>query len=127
MVEAGGNGRGGTLMIGGDLEVNRLGFGAMRLCGPGIWGEPEDPRGAEAVLRHAVELGINFIDTSDAYGPEVNERQISTALNPYDENLVVATKGASRARAGTSGYRTAVPVTCARRARAACAGSASTA
>ncbi len=93
MVEAGGNGRGGTLMIGGDLDVNRLGFGAMRLCGPGIWGEPEDPRGAEAVLRHAVELGINFIDTSDAYGPEVNERQISTALNPYDENLVVATKG----------------------------------
>ena len=80
-------------MIGGDLEVNRLGFGAMRLCGPGIWGEPDDPRGAEAVLRRAVELGINFIDTSDAYGPEVNERQISTALNPYDENLVVATKG----------------------------------
>lgn len=82
----------GTIEL-GDLTVNRFGFGAMRLCGPGIWGEPEDPRGAEAVLRRAVELGINLIDTADAYGPEVNERQISSALYPYPDDLVIATKG----------------------------------
>jgi pyridoxine 4-dehydrogenase len=77
----------------GDLTVKRLGFGAMRLCGPGIWGEPADPRAAEAVLRRVVELGINFIDTADAYGPAVNERQISSALYPYPDDLVIATKG----------------------------------
>jgi len=77
----------------GDLTVRRLGFGAMRLCGPGIWGEPEDPAAAEAVLRRVVELGINLIDTADAYGPEVNERQIYSALYPYPEDLVIATKG----------------------------------
>jgi pyridoxine 4-dehydrogenase len=82
----------GTLQL-GDLTVRRLGFGAMRLCGPGIWGEPEDPRAAEAVLRRVVELGINLIDTADAYGPEVNERQISSALYPYPDDLVIATKG----------------------------------
>ena len=82
----------GTLQL-GDLAVKRLGFGAMRLCGPGIWGEPEDPEAAEAVLRRVVELGINLIDTADAYGPEVNERQISSALYPYPEDLVIATKG----------------------------------
>ncbi|HET7270204.1 MAG TPA: aldo/keto reductase [Rubrobacter sp.] len=90
-----GNGinRAGTLELGGDLPVRRLGFGAMRLCGPGIWGEPEDPGSAEAVLRRVAELGINFIDTADAYGPEVNERQISSALHPYPDDLVIATKG----------------------------------
>jgi aryl-alcohol dehydrogenase-like predicted oxidoreductase len=82
----------GTLKL-GDLTVRRLGFGAMRLCGPGVWGEPEDPRAAEAVLRRVVELGINLIDTADIYGPEVNERQISSALYPYPDDLVIATKG----------------------------------
>ena len=91
MTEYASNGA-GTLQL-GDLTVGRLGFGAMRLCGPGIWGEPEDPGAAEAVLRRVVELGINFIDTADAYGPEVNERQISSALYPYPDDLVIATKG----------------------------------
>jgi len=92
MTENGSNGA-GTLELGGDLAVKRLGFGAMRLCGPGIWGEPEDPGAAEAVLRRVVEVGINLIDTADAYGPEVNERQISSALHPYPDDLVIATKG----------------------------------
>ncbi|HJQ28250.1 MAG TPA: aldo/keto reductase [Rubrobacter sp.] len=83
----------GTLQLGGELPVKRLGFGAMRLCGPGVWGEPEDPAAAEAVLRRVVEVGINLIDTADAYGPEVNERQISSALYPYPDDLVIATKG----------------------------------
>jgi pyridoxine 4-dehydrogenase len=82
----------GTLQL-GDLTVRRLGFGAMRLCGPGIWGEPKDPGAAEAVLRRVVEVGINLIDTADAYGPEINERQISSALYPYPDDLVIATKG----------------------------------
>jgi pyridoxine 4-dehydrogenase len=77
----------------GDLEVGRLGFGAMRLCGPGVWGEPADPDNALRVLRRVVELGIALIDTSDAYGPEVNELQIAEALHPYPEGLVIATKG----------------------------------
>src|SRR5918998_4360817 len=83
----------GTFDVGGDLAVNRLGFGAMRLTGAGILGEPEDPEAARGVLRRALELGINLIDTSDAYGPEVNERQIAEALYPYPEDLVIATKG----------------------------------
>lgn len=83
----------GTFELGGDLPVKRLGFGAMRLCGPGIWGEPEDPGAAEAVLRRVVEVGINLIDTADAYGPEVNELQISSALHPYPDDMVIATKG----------------------------------
>jgi pyridoxine 4-dehydrogenase len=91
MAHNSGNGA-GTLQL-GDLTVKRLGFGAMRLCGPGIWGEPEDPREAEAVLRRVVEVGINLIDTADAYGPKVNERQISSALYPYPDDLVIATKG----------------------------------
>ena len=103
MTENGGTGA-GTLEL-GDLKVNRLGFGAMRLCGPGVWGEPDDPRAAEAVLRRAVELGINMIDTADAYGPEVNERQISSALHPYPENLVIATKG-GYTRQGPGRWRT---------------------
>jgi pyridoxine 4-dehydrogenase len=91
MTENGSNGA-GTLQL-GDLTVGRFGFGAMRLCGPGIWGEPEDSGSAEAVLRRVVEMGINLIDTADAYGPEVNERQISSALYPYPDDLVIATKG----------------------------------
>jgi len=82
-----------TFVLGGDLEVRRLGFGAMRLCGPRIMGWPEDRENALAVLRRAVELGVNLIDTSDAYGPEVNELQIAEALHPYPEGLVIATKG----------------------------------
>jgi pyridoxine 4-dehydrogenase len=104
MTENGSTGA-GTLELGGDLRVNRLGFGAMRLCGPGVWGEPEDPLAAEAVLRRAVELGIDLIDTADAYGPEVNERQISSALYPYPENLVIATKG-GYTRQGPGRWRT---------------------
>jgi pyridoxine 4-dehydrogenase len=91
MIENGSNGA-GTLEL-GDIPVKRFGFGAMRLCGPGIWGEPEDPRAAEAVLRRVVEMGINLIDTADAYGPEINETQISSALYPYPDDLVIATKG----------------------------------
>jgi aryl-alcohol dehydrogenase-like predicted oxidoreductase len=83
----------GTFALGGDLVVNRLGFGAMRLTGEGIWGEPENPEEARRVLRRAVELGVNLIDTADSYGPEVSERLIGAALHPYPEDLVVATKG----------------------------------
>jgi pyridoxine 4-dehydrogenase len=83
----------GTLTVGGDLVVNRLGFGAMRITGPGIWGEPENPKEARDVLRRAVELGVNFIDTADAYGPEVSERLIAEVLRPYPKGLIIATKG----------------------------------
>jgi pyridoxine 4-dehydrogenase len=83
----------GTFTLGGDLRVNRLGYGAMRLTGPGIWGEPKDPQGARRVLHRALELGVNFIDTADSYGPEVNERLIAEALHPYPRGLVIATKG----------------------------------
>jgi pyridoxine 4-dehydrogenase len=82
----------GTVRI-GDLTVNRMGFGAMRLTGPGVIGPPDDAEGALGILRRAVELGVNFIDTADSYGPEVNERQIAEALHPYPEGLVIATKG----------------------------------
>jgi pyridoxine 4-dehydrogenase len=85
-----------TFLLGGDLEVNRLGFGAMRLCGPRILGWPRDRENALAVLRRAVELGVNLIDTSNAYGPEINEHQIAEALHPYPEGLVIATKGGLR-------------------------------
>jgi pyridoxine 4-dehydrogenase len=83
----------GTIDVGGDLTVNRLGFGAMRLTGRGIWGEPRDRDNARAVLRRAVELGVNFIDTADSYGPEVSETLIAEALHPYPDDLVIATKG----------------------------------
>ncbi len=83
----------GTITIGGDLTVNRLGFGAMRITGPGIWGDPQDPAAARRLLRHAVELGMDFIDTADSYGPGVSERLIAEALHPYPEGLVIATKG----------------------------------
>ena len=83
----------GTIDIGGDLPVNRFGFGAMRITGDGIWGEPADREECKRTLRRAVELGINFIDTADSYGPEVSERLIAEALHPYPEDLVIATKG----------------------------------
>jgi pyridoxine 4-dehydrogenase len=82
-----------TFTLGGDLTIHRLGFGAMRITGDGIWGEPKDPENARRVLRRAVELGVNFIDTADAYGPEVSERLIGEALAPYKNGVVVATKG----------------------------------
>lgn len=77
----------------GDLTVNRLGFGAMRVCGPDIWGEPKDRGGAKRLLVHAFELGHNFFDTADSYGPEVSERLIAEALYPYPKGLVIGTKG----------------------------------
>ena len=83
----------GTFQLGGDLEVNRLGFGAMRLTGDGIWGAPKDPEAARQVLRRVVELGVNFIDTADAYGPDVSEQLIGEALSPYAKGVVIATKG----------------------------------
>ena len=79
--------------LGGDLTVNRLGYGAMRITGPGIWGEPKDRGEALKVLKRAVELGVIFIDTADAYGPEVSENLIAEALYPYKKDLVIATKG----------------------------------
>jgi aryl-alcohol dehydrogenase-like predicted oxidoreductase len=82
-----------TFTIGGDLEVHRLGFGAMRITGPGIWGPPPDPAGARALLKEVVGAGVNLIDTADAYGPEVSENLICEALHPYPEDLVIATKG----------------------------------
>jgi pyridoxine 4-dehydrogenase len=85
-----------TFTIGGDLEVRRLGFGAMRITGNGIWGPPDDPEGARRLLRRVVELGVNLIDTADSYGPEVSENLIAEALHPYPEGLVIATKGGMR-------------------------------
>ena len=84
---------GGTVSLGGELTVNRLGFGAMRLTGEGVWGPPKDHAAALAVLRRAVELGVNFIDTADSYGPYVSEELIAEALSPYPKDLVIATKG----------------------------------
>lgn len=83
----------GTFLIGGDLPVYRLGFGAMRITGPGVWGPPADEAEALAVLRRAVELGVNFIDTAESYGPHVSEELIGRALHPYADELVIATKG----------------------------------
>ncbi len=98
-----------TFLIGGDLPVHRMGFGAMRLTGPGVWGPPEDESNARAVLRRAVELGVQFIDTADVYGPGDNERLIREALHPYAPGLVIGTKGglvrsgpATRANPGMS-------------------------
>src|SRR6201996_279607 len=82
-----------TFKIGGDLEVNRLGFGAMRLTGKGIWGPPNDIDEAKRVLKRTVELGVNFIDTADSYGPGVSEPLIGETLSPFPKGLVVASKG----------------------------------
>ena len=83
----------GTLTLGGDLTINRLGYGAMRITGPGIWGPPKDKAAAIATLRRAVELGVNFVDTADSYGPYVSEELIAEALYPYPAGFVIATKG----------------------------------
>jgi pyridoxine 4-dehydrogenase len=83
----------GTVTLGNEISVHRLGYGAMRLTGPGIWGPPKDRKSALAVLRRAVELGVNFIDTADSYGPHVSEELIAEALHPYPSDLVIATKG----------------------------------
>jgi pyridoxine 4-dehydrogenase len=83
----------GKIDVGGDLTVNRLGFGAMRITGPGIWGDPPDRDRAKEALRRAVALDVDFIDTADSYGPEVSERLIAEALYPYPEELIIATKG----------------------------------
>jgi pyridoxine 4-dehydrogenase len=83
----------GTIDVGGDLTVNRLGYGAMRITGDGIWGEPKDREQAKAALRRAVELGVNFIDTADSYGPDVSETLIGETLYPYPDDLVIASKG----------------------------------
>jgi pyridoxine 4-dehydrogenase len=91
----------GTIDVGGDLTVNRLGFGAMRITGPGIWGSPADLDMAKAALRRAVELDVTFIDTADSYGPDVSESLIAEALFPYPDDLVIATKG-GLARPGPS-------------------------
>jgi pyridoxine 4-dehydrogenase len=85
-----------TFTIGGDLEVRRLGFGAMRITGDGIWGPPDDPEEAKRLLRRVVDVGVNLIDTADSYGPEVSENLIAEALHPYPEGLVIATKGGMR-------------------------------
>jgi aryl-alcohol dehydrogenase-like predicted oxidoreductase len=86
-------GAAGTFLLGGDLSIRRMGFGAMRVTGAGIWGEPPDPDGARKLLRRVVELGVNLVDTADSYGPEVSERLIREALHPYPKDLVIATKG----------------------------------
>jgi aryl-alcohol dehydrogenase-like predicted oxidoreductase len=91
--EPGHAGMAGTIDVGGDLTVDRLGFGAMRITGDGIWGQPADRDEAKAVLCRAIELGVNFIDTADSYGPHVSEELISETLHPYPDDLVIATKG----------------------------------
>jgi len=98
-----------TFAIGGELEVHRLGFGAMRITGRGIWGPPDDPDEARRLLRRVVELGIDLIDTADSYGPEVSENLIAEALRPYPDNLVIATKGGLRRTAPGQWPRDARP------------------
>jgi pyridoxine 4-dehydrogenase len=93
MTGSGSAGAAGTVEIGGDLVVRRMGFGAMRITGNGVWGDPPDLARAKATLRRVVELGVTFIDTADSYGPEVSERLIAEALHPYPDDLVIATKG----------------------------------
>ena len=94
----------GTYRIGGDLPVDRLGYGAMQLTGPGVWGDPKDPAEAVRVLRRAYELGVTFIDTADSYGPFVSELLIREALHPYADDLVIATK-AGLTRSGPDDWR----------------------
>ncbi|WP_405948793.1 aldo/keto reductase [Streptomyces prunicolor] len=94
----------GVYRLGGDLPVNRLGYGTMQLTGPGVWGDPKDPEEAVRVLRRAAELGVNFFDTADSYGPFVSEQLIRKALHPYSEHLVIATKG-GLSRSGPGDWR----------------------
>ena len=109
----------GKIDVGGDLTVNRLGFGAMRITGDGVWGAPPNRDRAKAALRRAVQLDVTFIDTADSYGPEVSEELIAEALYPYPDDLVIATKG-GQVRPGPGRWEpTAAPSTSARPARAA--------
>jgi aryl-alcohol dehydrogenase-like predicted oxidoreductase len=101
----------GTIEIGAEFTVNRMGFGAMRITGPGIWGEPRDRNEALRVLRRAVELGVNFIDTAHSYGPEVSERLIAEALRPYPDDLVIATKSGFKRSGPHSWYPDGRPET----------------
>ena len=112
----------GTMSLGGDLPVNRMGFGAMRVTGQGIWGDPPNRDEAIAVLRRVVELGVDFIDTADSYGPEVSEALLAEALTPYPDGMVIATKG-GLVRPGPGQWVAGrpIPTTCGRPARAACA------
>jgi len=112
----------GTISIGGDLTVNRLGFGAMRITGQGIWGPPENRDQAQAALRRAIELGVNFIDTADSYGPEVSEELIADALYPYPGDLVIATKGGLVRSGPGAGNPMEGPSICAMPVMAVCAG-----
>jgi len=101
----------GQVKLGGAVVVNRLGFGAMRITGPGIWGEPRDPAEALRVLRRAVELGVNFIDTAHAYGPDISERLIAEALYPYADELIIATKSGLQRRGPNAWYPDGRPET----------------
>src|SRR5436189_2693217 len=109
----------GTIDLGGDLTVNRFGFGAMRITGAGIWGEPDDREECKRVLHRALELGINMIDTADSYGPEVSERLIAETLHPYPDDLVIATKAGLRRTGPGEWPRDAAP----ERIRECCEGS----
>jgi pyridoxine 4-dehydrogenase len=106
----------GTFLIGGDLEVTRLGYGAMRITGPGVWGPPPDRDGAIAVLKRLPEVGVDFIDTADSYGPFVSEDLIHAALHPYD-GIEIATKGGFTRQVPRRGRRWGVPSTSASAAR----------
>ena len=99
-------GNAGEFLIGKDLRIARLGYGAMRITGKGIWGEPQDRAEAIRVVQRAVELGINFIDTADSYGPGVSEEIIAEALHPYPDGLVIATKGGFERPGPDRGLRT---------------------
>lgn len=98
-----------TFKIGGELQINRLGFGAMRITGPGVWGEPADRSGAIATLKKLAELDVNFIDTADSYGPNISEQLIHDALFPYPKNPSLRRRRASFAPDPTSGFRLAHP------------------
>ncbi len=100
-----------TFALGGDLTVHRLGYGAMQITGDGVWGPPADREGALAVLRAAVEHGVDFIDTADSYGPQVSEQLIHDALHPYADGLVIATKAGLTRTGPGSGRRWAAPST----------------
>jgi pyridoxine 4-dehydrogenase len=111
-------GAAGSVSLGGELAVHRIGFGAMRITGEGIWGPPKNRKVALALLRRAVELGINFIDTADSYGPSISEQLIAEALYPYPADLVIATKGGWNHRGRINGRTTQLPRTSRRRLRA---------
>ena len=102
---------GSTFLLGGDLEVRRLGFGAMRITGEGIWGEPADPAGCRELLRHLIDRDVNLIDTADSYGPDVSENLIAEALAPYPENLLSPPRADSCVPARTAGCPTVAPTT----------------